>query len=45
MCCVYASLNFNDPAVRDAYVESRRTPDVGSVRAQLSAHYERFWRK
>ena len=45
MCCVHESLNFNDPAVRDAYVESRRKPDVGSVRAQLAAHYERFWRK
>jgi hypothetical protein len=45
MCCVHESLNFNDPAVRDAYVESRRKPDVGSVRAQLSAHYERVWRK
>jgi hypothetical protein len=45
MCCVHESLNFNDPAIRDAYVESRRKPDVSSVRAQLSAHYERFWRK
>jgi hypothetical protein len=45
MCCVHESLNFNDPAVRDAYVESRRKPDVGSVRAQLAAHYERVWRK
>ncbi|MBM4439500.1 MAG: matrixin family metalloprotease [Candidatus Rokubacteria bacterium] len=44
MCCVHASLDFNDPAVRAAYVESRRHPDVGSARAQLTAHYERFWR-
>jgi hypothetical protein len=44
MCCVHASLDFNDPAVRAAYVESRRHPDIGSVRAQLTAHYERVWR-
>jgi len=44
MCCVHASLDFNDPAVRTAYIESRRRPDIGSVRAQLAAHYERFWR-
>lgn len=45
MCCVHASLDFNDPAVRAAYVEARRHPDIGSVRTQLVAHYERFWRK
>jgi predicted Zn-dependent protease len=44
MCCVHASLDMNDPAVRTAYVESRRHPDVASVRAQLTAHYERVWR-
>ncbi len=45
MCCVRGSLDFNDPAVRDAYVAARRRPSVDSVRAQLAAHYERFWRK
>ena len=45
MCCVHESLDFKDPAVRAAYVESRRRPDVGSAKAQLAAHYERFWRK
>ena len=45
MCCVHQSLDFNDPAVRDAYVDARRHPDVGSVRAQLAAQYERLWRK
>jgi hypothetical protein len=45
MCCVHASLDFKDPAVRDAYVEARRHPDLGAVRTQLGAHYERFWRK
>jgi hypothetical protein len=44
MCCVHASLDMNDPAVRAAYVESRRHPDVASARAQLAAHYERVWR-
>jgi hypothetical protein len=45
MCCVHASLDFSEPAVREAYVEARRHPDIGSVRTQLVAHYERFWRK
>ena len=45
MCCVHASLDFHDPAVREAYIEARRHPDIGSVRTQLAAHYERFWRK
>ena len=44
MCCVHESLDFNDPAVRAAYIEARRRPDIGSARAQLAAHYERFWR-
>jgi hypothetical protein len=44
MCCVHASLDFNDPVVRAAYIEARRNPDIGSARAQLAAHYERFWR-
>src|SRR6185436_16830760 len=44
MCCVHQSLDFNDPAVRAAYIESRRHPDVGTVRAQLAAHYERVWK-
>jgi hypothetical protein len=42
---VHASLDFKDPAVRDAYVAARRRPDVGSVRTHLAAHYARFWRK
>lgn len=45
MCCVHASLDFKDPAVRAAYVEARRHPDVGTARAQLAAHYERFWHR
>lgn len=44
MCCVHESLDFKDPAVRAAYVESRRRPDVGSAKAELAAHYDRFWR-
>ena len=43
MCCVRDSLDFSDTAVRDAYIEARRRPDLKSVRAQLAAHYERFW--
>lgn len=45
MCCVHASLDFNDPTVRAAYVEARRHPDIGTARAQLATHYERFWRR
>jgi len=44
MCCVPGSVDFGDPAARQAYVEARRHPDIRSVRVQLTAHYERFWR-
>ena len=44
MCCVHASLDFTDSAVRAAYIESRRRPDVGTAAAQFAAHYNRFWR-
>jgi hypothetical protein len=43
MCCVPGSVDFADPAVRQAYVQARRHPDLRSVQAQLRAHYERFW--
>jgi hypothetical protein len=43
MCCVRDSIDFSDAAVRDAYIEARRRPDLRSVREQLGAHYERFW--
>src|SRR5438876_844873 len=36
MCCVHASLDFKDPAVRAAYVEARRHPEVGSSKAELA---------
>ena len=45
MCCVRGSVDFNDPAQRDAYIEARRHPDVRSVRAQLAQHYTRVWRQ
>ena len=45
MCCVKGSVDFNDPAQRDAYIEARRHPDVRSVRAQLAEHYARVWRQ
>ncbi len=44
MCCEHGSVDFKDPAVRAAYVEARRHPDVGSSKAELAALYERFWR-
>jgi len=43
MCCVAGSIDFNDPAARQAYVEARRHPDLRSVSAQLRAHYDRLW--
>jgi len=43
MCCVRDSVDFSDAAVRDAYIEARRHPDLRSVRDQLAAHYERLW--
>jgi hypothetical protein len=44
MCCEPGAVDFNDPAARDAYVQARRQPDLTSIRAQLVAHYARFWR-
>jgi len=43
MCCVAGRVDFADPAVRDAYVEARRHPDVRSARVQLGEHYGRVW--
>ena len=45
MCCDYGTIDFKNSAIRGAYLEARRHPDVGSVKAQLAAHYERFWRR
>ncbi len=45
MCCEPGAVDFNDPAAREVYVEARRHPDVRSVRAELVAHYTRFWRR
>jgi matrixin len=45
MCCVTGSVDFNDPAAREAYVEARRHPDVRSARAELVEHYARVWRR
>lgn len=45
MCCVKGSVDFNDAAARDAYIEARRHPDVRSVRAQLAEQYVRVWRQ
>jgi len=45
MCCVWGSLDFKDPAVRAAYIEGRRHPDLRSVEVQLKAHYKAFWKE
>jgi hypothetical protein len=44
MCCERGAVDLKDPAIREAYVEARRRPDVASIRTQLVAHYARFWR-
>src|SRR5262249_28262992 len=43
MCCDTGSLNFEDPAVRAAYIQARRHPDVRSALDQLATHYREFW--
>lgn len=45
MCCEKGAVDLNDPATREAYIESRRRPDLASVRQELIAHYTRFWRR
>jgi Matrixin len=45
MCCVRGSIDFNDPVVRQTYVDARRHPDLRSASAQLRAHYDRFWNR
>jgi hypothetical protein len=45
MCCVKGSVDFKDPAARDAYIEARRHPDVRSVRGELAEQYARLWRQ
>ena len=43
MCCVYGAIDFNDGAVREAYVAARRNPDVRSSAGELAGHYRKFW--
>lgn len=43
MCCDPGALNFDDPAVRAAYLQARRQPDLRSVIPQLAAHYRQLW--
>jgi hypothetical protein len=45
MCCEPGAVDLEGPAAREAYVEARRRPDLGSVRTQLIDHYVRFWRR
>ena len=45
MCCVAASVDFNDPVAREAYIQMRRHPDVRTVRGELAEHYGRVWRR
>jgi hypothetical protein len=44
MCCARGAVDFQDPAQRDAYIASRRHPDLRSVEKQLADHYARFWK-
>jgi predicted Zn-dependent protease len=43
MCCVWGSIDFKDPAMRKAYIDARRNPNLRSVEPQLLAHYKAFW--
>ena len=45
MCCDTGALDFTDPAVRAAYVQARRQPDLRSAGPQLAAHCLAFWRR
>lgn len=45
MCCVSGSIDFNDAAVRDAYIAARRAPNVRSSALELAEHYRRFWKR
>ena len=45
MCCERGAVDLADPAMREAYVQARRHPDVRSVRDELVEHYTRFWRR
>jgi hypothetical protein len=45
MCCEHGAVDFSDPVARETYVQARRHPDVGSVRAELARHYEEFWKQ
>ncbi|MEA2625320.1 MAG: Matrixin [Candidatus Binatota bacterium] len=44
MCCIKGGLDFDDRAVRDAYVAARREPRIESMRRQLVEHYRAFWK-
>jgi Matrixin len=44
MCWVRGSVNFSDPAIREAYIAARRNPSLRSVNAELVGHYEAFWK-
>lgn len=44
MCCIRGRVDLTDPAVREAYIEARRHPDLNSVAPELAAHYGRLWR-
>jgi hypothetical protein len=44
MCCVRGSVNFSDPATQSEYITARQHPDLRSVKNELIAHYEAFWK-
>ena len=45
MCCERGAVDLRDAAVREAYIEARRRPDLQSVGAHLGELYTRFWRR
>jgi Matrixin len=43
MCCDQGAIDFNKPAIRQAYVQARRHPNLDSSGSALAIHYEQFW--
>jgi hypothetical protein len=43
MCCDPKAVNFHDPAIRRAYINARRHPNLESMEPELAHHYREFW--
>jgi predicted Zn-dependent protease len=43
MCCDPGAINFQNPAVRAAYIKARQHPNLDQTAPDLIAHYRKFW--